>query len=226
MARSRRGEQGGAVSPPDPWDPLVRISHWSVAAAVIFNGLILKPGGTAHIWIGWAVLALLALRFLWGLIGPAEARFTAFLPDPKAGIGHLFCLLRGERPREYPSHNPAGALMVYALWLLLAVVVLTGLSMTSFKSPITLAEEKAAVAAGDWSALVQDGGSVDDEGGALKEVAEEVHEVAANLILVLALVHVAGVAVESRALRRNLVRPMITGSGRTGEGRTGSGRPE
>lgn len=216
MSPIRSGAEGGAVSPPDPWDPLIRISHWSVAAAVIFNGLILKPGGTAHIWIGWAVLALLAVRLFWGLIGPAEARFTAFLPNPKAAVGHLLGLLRREQPREYPSHNPAGAMMVYALWGLLAVVVLTGLTMTSFKSPITLAEEKAAVAAGDWSVLVKDGAAEENDDGALSDIAEEVHEVAANLILLLALVHVAGVAVESRALRRNLVRPMITGRGKRG----------
>ncbi len=214
MALSRKREEGGAVSPPDPWDPLIRISHWSVAAAVIFNGLILKPGGTAHIWIGWSVLALLAMRLIWGVIGPAEARFSSFLPDPKAAIGHLFGLFRRERPPEYPSHNPAGALMVYALWGLLAVVVVTGLTMTGFKSPITLAEEKAAVAAGDWSVLVQNGAAAENEGEGLSRIAGEVHGVAANLILILALVHVAGVAVESRALRRNLVRPMITGRGR------------
>lgn len=40
------------------------------------------------------------------------------------------------------------------------------------------------------------------------------HNLAANLILILALIHVAGVVVESRALRRNLVRPLVTGRGK------------
>lgn len=201
----------GAQSPPELWDPLVRISHWLIAVAVIANGLLNKPGGTIHIWIGWGVLALLALRFVWGFLGPAEARFSAFPPDPSAAVSHLIDLVRGS-PRHYRSHNPAGAIMVYALWACLVVVTGTGLYMTGAKSPITIAEEKAAVAAGDWSVLVKDD---DDEKGedskVLGEAAKEVHEIAANLMLVLALIHVAGVAVESRATRRNLVRPMLVG---------------
>ncbi len=201
----------GAQSPPELWDPLVRISHWLIAVAVIANGLLNKPGGTIHIWIGWSVLALLALRFVWGFLGPAEARFSAFPPDPRAAVSHLIDLVRGS-PRHYRSHNPAGAIMVYALWACLVVVTGTGLYMTGAKSPITIAEEKAAVAAGDWSVLVKDD---DDEKGedskVLGEAAKEVHEIAANLMLVLALIHVAGVAVESRATRRNLVRPMLVG---------------
>ncbi len=201
----------GAQSPPELWDPLVRISHWLIAVAVIANGLLNKPGGTIHIWIGWGVLALLALRFVWGFLGPAEARFSAFPPDPRAAVSHLIDLVRGS-PRHYRSHNPAGAIMVYALWACLVVVTGTGLYMTGAKSPITIAEEKAAVAAGDWSVLVKDD---DDEKGedskVLGEAAKEVHEIAANLMLMLALIHVAGVAVESRATRRNLVRPMLVG---------------
>ena len=157
------------------------------------------------------VLAVLAIRLLWGLIGPAEARFSAFPPAPRAALRHLKSLLRG-RPREHRSHNPAGALMVYALWACLALISVTGLVMTDARSPVAIAEEKAAVAAGDWSVLA----SADDraENGEIKEIAEEVHEVLANLLLLLAAVHVAGVAVESRALRRNLLRPMLTGSRR------------
>lgn len=211
--------KGGAVSPPDPWDPLVRITHWGIAAAVIANGLINKPGGTAHVWIGWLAMAFLIARLAWGLVGPREARFMAFLPDPRAAISHLLDLLRGRRPREHASHNPAGALMAYALWACLAAVILTGLVMTEGKSPLTIAEQKAAIAAGDWSVLVQSGAAGEDEPREKSEFAKEVHEVAANLMLILALVHVAGVAVESRALGRNLVRPMIHGRRRTGRGR-------
>jgi len=197
--------------PPDPWDPLIRFTHWFIAGAVVLNGLFLKPGGSVHIWIGWAVLGLLLIRFAWGVLGPAEARFSAFPPDPRAGVSHLIDLVRG-RPREYSSHNPAAAIMVYALWACLVAVTLTGLVMTGGRSPVTIAEEKVAVAAGDWSVLVDEDGEEDgDDDKVVGEIAEEVHEVAANLLLILALVHVAGVAVESRALRRNLVRPMILG---------------
>ena len=204
-------EEDGAVAPPDPWDPLVRVTHWLIALAVLLNAVLDEGGSALHVWVGWMVLAVLAIRLLWGVIGPAEARFSAFPPAPRAALRHLKTLLRG-RPREHRSHNPAGALMVYALWACLALISVTGLVMTDARSPVTIAEEKAAVAAGDWSVLA----SADDraENGEIKEIAEEVHEVLANLLLLLAAVHVAGVAVESRALRRNLLRPMLTGSRR------------
>lgn len=198
---------GGAIAPPDPWDPVVRLTHWAVVLAVLVNDVIVKPGGVVHVWVGWALMAVLILRFVWGLVGPRAARFSAFPPDPRATLSHLADVARG-RGREYPSHTPAGAMMVYTLWALLVVVVLTGLVMTQGKTPIAIAEEKAAVAAGDWSVLVRDGDG-DHDGAEKSDFVQEIHDVAANLILLLAILHVGGVAVESRLLKRSLVRPMI-----------------
>lgn len=204
---------GGDVSPPNPWDPLVRITHWLVALAVVLNGIVTEGGSVVHIWIGWAVMTLLAVRFIWGFVGPREARFTAFPPNPRAAMAHLGDLMRG-KAREHHSHNPAGALMVYALWGSLVIVAATGLVMTDARSPLAIAEEKAAVASGDWSVLVDDDGGAhgereDRDGGG--KIAEEVHEVFANLLLLLAALHLAGVVVESRALGRNIVQPMLKG---------------
>lgn len=205
---AEKAETGGAEAPPDLWDPLIRVTHWLIALAVLVNGLIDKPGGTVHVWIGWAVLALLVTRLAWGFVGPHEARFAAFPPAPRAALGHLRDLAKGS-PRQHRSHNPAGAIMVYALWACLAIVTATGLVMTDAKSPVTIAEERAAVAAGDWSVLAEASDSEDN--GIVKDIAAEVHGVVANLLLILAGMHVAGVVVESRALGRNLVKPMLNG---------------
>ncbi|SHI82124.1 cytochrome b/b6 domain-containing protein [Wenxinia saemankumensis] len=207
------GETGGAIAPPDPWDPVVRLTHWSVALAVVVNHFVTRPGSAAHVWIGWGLMALLLLRLVWGFVGPHEARFSAFPPDPRATMSHLADLVRG-RLRDYPSHNPAGAAMVYALWITLAAIVGSGLVMTGGRSPIAIAEEKAAVAAGDWSVLVDNAAEEGERDRTDARIAGELHDVAANLILVLALLHVAGVVIESRALGRNLVRPMIRGRSR------------
>ena len=37
MSDKAKTGRGAEVAPPDPWDPLVRISHWTIAAAVIIN---------------------------------------------------------------------------------------------------------------------------------------------------------------------------------------------
>lgn len=210
MASPLRSRRAG---PPALWDPVVRLTHWSLALIVLMNAVLTEGGGTLHVALGWGGMALLALRLLWGLVGLAEARFSAFPPRPLHALRHLGALVRGP-VQEYPSHNPAGAMMAYALWALMAVVMATGLVMTGGATPMQVAADQAAVASGDWSALVREDGAGDEgdsESGTLKGAAKEVHEVAANLILLLAFLHVAGVAVESRALRRNLVAPMLFG---------------
>lgn len=197
----------GQAKPLPNWDPLLRLTHWGIAIVVLANYALTKEGGSVHIALGWAGLALLVLRLIWGFVGPAEARFTSFAPNPMAAARHLAGLLRGRAP-HYPSHNPAGAMMAYALWACLAVLTGTGLVMTG-ATPMKQAELEAAVAAGDWSVLVEEGEDGDDDESGLGEALEEVHEVAANLILLLAFLHVAGVVVESRVMGRNLVRPML-----------------
>jgi len=201
------------ATPPSLWDPVVRLTHWGIAVAVLLNALVTEGGSLTHISLGWLGMAFLVLRLIWGGLGPAEARFSAFPPNPLAALRHLGELLRGT-PREHPSHNPAGAMMAYALWASLATVIATGLVMTGGATPMKVAREKAAVASGDWSALISPGESSEKGDNALRHTAEEIHEVAANLMLVLAVLHVAGVALEGRALRRNLVAPMLLGKGR------------
>ena len=211
LASSRLPPKGQVLP---SWDPLLRLAHWGIAGVVIANYAFTKEGGSVHIALGWAGMALLLLRLIWGFVGPREARFASFPPNPMAALRHLGGLLRGKAP-QYPSHNPAGALMAYALWACLAVLMLTGLGMSGL-SPFAQADLEAAVAEGDWSVLVEEDGDAEGE-SPYGDVLEEVHEVAANLILILALLHVTGVAVESRALRRNLLAPMlITRRGRKG----------
>ncbi len=211
LASSRLPPKGQVLP---SWDPLLRLAHWGIAGVVLANYAFTKEGGSVHIALGWAGMALLLLRLIWGFVGPREARFASFPPNPMAALRHLGGLLRGKAP-QYPSHNPAGALMAYALWACLAVLMLTGLGMSGL-SPFAQADLEAAVAEGDWSVLVEEDGDAEGE-SPYGDVLEEVHEVAANLILILAVLHVAGVAVESRALRRNLLAPMlITRRGRKG----------
>lgn len=202
---------GSTAKSPSLWDPVVRISHWGIASAVLLNALVTGGGSVLHVSLGWAAMALLLLRLVWGALGPTEARFSAFPPNPIAAVRHLRDLAFGT-VREYPSHNPAGAMMSYAFWATLAVVIMTGLILTGGATPMQVADDKAAIASGDWSALIKDSKaeSSDDDTG-LRHTAEEVHEVAANLLLFLAALHVAGVILESRAMRRNLVAPMLLG---------------
>jgi cytochrome b len=129
--------------PVRPWDPVVRLAHWGIAIAILVNGVVVEEGSAFHRWVGYCAAALLVLRLLWGVVGPSDARFSAFPPNPAAALRHLGGLFAG-RDQPHRSHNPLGALMVYALWLTLAVVVGTGIAMAD---PPWVAREPAGAQA-------------------------------------------------------------------------------
>ena len=203
------GADLGSPSPPALWDLIVRASHWGIAGAVFSNEIAHQGRQCCPVWIGWVGLGLLGVRLIWGLVGSRAARFSSFPPDPRRAIRHLRTLFAG-RPGLYFSHNPAGALMAYALWAVLAVLIGTGI-MLSGPNPMLAAERQAVIGADDRSESETLGEADEREGGNL---VEDVHETMANLLLLLVSLHVAGVVVEGIALRRNLVAPMLFGARR------------
>ncbi|WP_298193335.1 cytochrome b/b6 domain-containing protein [Novosphingobium sp.] len=188
------------------WDPLVKLTHWSVAFALLANALFTEGGSSAHVWIGYALAGILALRLLWGLVGPEEARFRAFPPSPARAVAHVREIAAG-KTTAHRSHNPLGALMVYAIWGTMLVIIGTGIGMAGLPSGYG-ADERPAIAAG-MQAGEESGEAADGEReeGPLTEV----HEAAANLLYALILLHIGGVVFESRRQRRNLALAMLPG---------------
>jgi len=192
-----------ASGPPDApaeikvWDPLVRAFHWLLVAGFATAYLVEDEPLAIHVWAGYLVLGLIAVRIAWGLVGPQHARFTDFVRGPGA-VGHyLGDALRGRAPR-YLGHSPAGGAMVIALLVLLTAIGLTGLALYG-------AEEHA----GPLASLMSGAPEFWEEG------LEEVHEVLANLTLGLIVLHVAGVVFTGLSHRENLVRAMVTGKKRS-----------
>ncbi len=110
------------------WDPLVRLIHWSLAIAIILNGVIVDEESSLHEWMGYFAVGLIGIRLIWGLIGSSHARFSAFPPNPVAAIRHLVALSRGDKT-VHLSHNPIGALMRYNIWLTVLLLGITGYMM-------------------------------------------------------------------------------------------------
>jgi len=108
------------------WDPVVRLFHWTVVAGCVLNLFVLED--LPHEIVGYIVAAALAVRLVWGFIGTHYARFSEFFPTPGRLRAYLGALLAGREPRML-GHNPAGALMMFALMALLAGVCLTGWMM-------------------------------------------------------------------------------------------------
>ena len=105
------------------WDPVVRIFHWGFAAAV-FIALISDEDRALHEAAGYAALALILVRILWGFLGPRHARFSSFVRSPGAVLAYLKDVA-GLRARRHLGHNPAGGAMIL---LLLATAATAGIS--------------------------------------------------------------------------------------------------
>ncbi len=194
------------------WDPLVKLTHWSMALAVLANAVFLGEGSAGHIWVGYGLAAILGLRLLWGLIGPAEARFKAFPPSPRRALAHIREIVAG-KTTPHRSHNPLGALMVYAIWATLAVIIATGIAMAGLPTMSPSAPAIYAVAAASTKASDEADETFEaSEGGeGAESPVGEFHEAAVNLLYALILLHVAGVVFESRRQRRNLALAMLPG---------------
>lgn len=129
-----RGGVGAAVPAVPPrliavWDPVVRLFHWGVVAACGLNLFILSPGKTWHRYTGYAVLGLLAVRFVWGFVGTRHARFSDFVRSPSSIKRYLVDLRHGREARHL-GHNPVAAVMMLMLMALLLATGVSGWMMT------------------------------------------------------------------------------------------------
>ncbi|MAX32889.1 Cytochrome b [Onishia taeanensis] len=107
------------------WDLWLRLFHWGLVAAFATAWFSADEWSSLHHWAGYTVAGLLAWRCLWGIVGPPSARFTSFVRSPAAAVAHLRDMLSGKEKRHL-GHNPAGAAMIIALLLSLAVLACSG----------------------------------------------------------------------------------------------------
>jgi cytochrome b len=200
------------------WDLLVRVAHWTIVAGFFIAYFTEDDALTLHVWAGYAVGVVVLLRIVWGFVGPQHARFTDFLYRPSEVAAYLRDLLR-YRARRHLGHSPAGGAMVLILLLGLLVAVGSGLMVYAIEknagplAGIVASRPEAAATVPERGEAEQDA----DEGVAAHRAEgsgalwKEVHEVAANLMLVLIGLHVAGALLASHVHRENLVRAMVTG---------------
>lgn len=222
------------------WDRTTRWFHWinlvcvlalAVLGLAILNekyfgvsadGKILLK--TLHVYVGYVFAINLAWRVIWAFFGSSRARWRALLP---VGRGYADALrqyirgfLRGEPP-SYLGHNPLGRLMVTLLLLLLVTQAVTGLVLAGtdlYKPPFggAIAEW---VTNGDANKLANlTPGSKDavdpvayDEMRNFRKPFVTTHEFSFYTLMVLILIHIAGVAITEVREKSSLVSAMISG---------------
>jgi cytochrome b len=173
------------------WDAPTRLFHWLtvilVAAAYATWRLNWMDW---HAYAGYALLALVVFRLLWGFFGSETARFAAFLAAPRWTGHYLSHLLRREPDRQV-GHNPAGGWMVLLLLALLLADTLTGIYTNNDVADVgPFTECTPAVVAN----LITD-----------------LHDMFWQALWLAATLHILTIALYWVAKRQNLLLPMING---------------
>ncbi len=111
------------------WDLFVRLFHWGLVAMFATAYFSTVGEQWAHNASGYAALALVAARVVWGFVGSRHARFADFVRSPRANWQYAKAALRGSEPR-YLGHNPAGGLMILFLLGMVGGIGVTGWMLT------------------------------------------------------------------------------------------------
>ena len=122
------------------WDLPTRLFHWLLAAAIFALIATGMRGGDAlrwHFFLGYAVLALLLWRLVWGIVGGHWSRFATIIPTPARVLRYL---RRQATPADLAGHNPLGALAVFAIIAIMLAQVVSGLMVDDeifYQGPLT-----------------------------------------------------------------------------------------
>jgi cytochrome b len=195
------------------WDPLVRYGHWALVAAFATAYLSgeEESGGPdlLHVWSGYLVGIIVAVRIVLGVIGTRHARFADFAYSPMSALRYFGDLVRGHA-RRYIGHSPIGAAMVVALLVCLSITVGTGLVAYGDMGKGPLANTSGLVATPAFAEQTE-GRSEGREGKGGESIVDELHITLANITLGLIILHILGVGLASVMHRENLVVAMFTG---------------
>jgi cytochrome b len=179
------------------WDLPTRLFHWALAVCIVASAISGYRGGDAMVWharLGYAVLALLLFRIVWGFVGGRWSRFASFLYSP----GSVLNYLRGKaHPDHVVGHNPLGAASVFAMLAFLLAQVATGLigdDEIAFAGPLNKFVETSKGLAATWYH---------------KRIGQWV-------LLGLVVLHVAAVLYYLWKKNDNLIKPMLHGDKKLG----------
>ncbi|MEO5558844.1 MAG: cytochrome b/b6 domain-containing protein [Dokdonella sp.] len=175
------------------WDLPTRIFHWTLVGLIALqfaSGEFSLLPMQWHYWLGYATLALIVFRVLWGFAGSQTSRFTHFMRSPRAVLRYFADVAHGRETRT-PGHNPVGG---WSVLLMLAVVALQAISGLFTSDDIS--EE------GPLVARVSD---------ATVSLMTSIHHLNRYALLLLIAVHVGAVGLHYVKRNENLVAPMLHG---------------
>lgn len=175
------------------WDLPVRLTHWALVLCIAGLYATGEYGLLTMEWhfrFGYATLALVLFRLMWGVFGSEHARFADFVRGPGAVIRYLRDW-RSAGYRPAVGHNPLGALAVLAMLALILAQAISGLFSNDEIEWFGPLSERISVQASadltDW------------------------HHLGQSLLLALIALHLLVIAAYRLIKREDLVKPMLTG---------------
>jgi cytochrome b len=191
MWRRSAGEVNRAMRKIVVWDVPTRLFHWLAVMLVATAYATWRLNWMDwHAYAGYALLALVVFRLLWGFFGSETARFARFLAAPRRAACHLVHMLRREADHQV-GHNPAGGWMILLLLVLLLGETLTGIYTNNDVADVGPFTELTPVPVANFISTL--------------------HDVLWQALLVAVTLHVVAVGLYWAAKRQNLLLPMITG---------------
>lgn len=165
------------------WPMWVRVVHWLVASAIVLNIFIVEDGDAPHRYIGYAALALVLARLVFG----SRSRRRPYLSIPfllrqcrkiPEDIRHFF---KKRRLPYYTEHSPLASLVILGIWACVLALAVTGylLGTDAFFG---------------------------------EESMEDMHEAFSTGLLILIIGHLAGLINEAIFHRYNIFAAMIKGN--------------
>lgn len=177
------------------WDPITRLWHWllvpTICVAWWLGEFMAFSTVDWHFYFGYAVLALMLFRLVWGFLGPVPVRLRALIHTPRQCCQYLK-QLASRSPSGSHGHNPIGSLSVIAMLLSITLQAATGLFIKSddyFESaPLASYISEASI-----------------------NRLNGLHHLNAKILLVLVGLHVCAILFYLLWKKENLIKPMITG---------------
>lgn len=175
------------------WDLPTRLFHWALVVLIALQFATAEFGFLTMEWhyrFGYATLALIVFRVLWGFAGSQTSRFGEFVRGPAAVVGYLKASVSANPPAQV-GHNPLGGWSVVVMLLCVLVQAVSGLFASD--------------------GIDEDGPFVGAVPNATVKLATRLHHLGETALLVLITLHVAAVLLHWALKRDNLIVPMITG---------------
>jgi cytochrome b len=180
------------------WDLPTRLFHWTLVVLITLQYLSGEFGLLSMEWhyrLGYATLALIVFRVLWGFAGSHTSRFAAFVRGPAEVVRYARESLRG-RADAIVGHNPLGG---WSVLLMLASIVVQSVS--------GLFSSDDLVESGPFAASVSD---------ATVKWMTRIHNINRYVLLLLIVLHVSAVLLHWVMRHENLVAPMLHGRAQDG----------